>query len=229
VVTANVVDQARAAYDRNAWREARDLFAAADDLGPEDLERLAFSAYLTGQRDSAAEALEKAHHSFIESRAVARGARCAFWLGMILMQRGDHARSGGWFARAQHILDEQSLDCVERGYLRVPAGLQALASGDHEASYRTFADMTAHADRFGDTDLRALGMLGQGQSLIARGDATEGMARLDETMVAVTTGEVSPIIAGIIYCATIIACRDVFDIRRAQEWTSELSRWCATH
>jgi ATP/maltotriose-dependent transcriptional regulator MalT len=229
VVTANVVDQARAAYDRNAWREARDLFAAADDLGPEDLERLAFSAYLTGQRDSAAEALEKAHHAFIESHSVARGARCAFWLGMILMQRGDHARGGGWFARAQHILDEQSLDCVELGYLRVPAGLHALASRDHDASYRTFADIKAHADRFGDVDLRALGMLGQGQSLIARGDAIEGLAMLDETMVAVTTGEVSPIIAGIIYCATIIACREAFDVRRAQEWTSELSRWCATH
>ena len=229
MVAANVVDQARAAFDRDAWREARDLFAAADDLGPEDLERLAFSAYLTGQVDSAAEALEKAHHSFIESGPVARGVRCAFWLGMILMQRGDHARAGGWFARAQHILDEQSLDCVELGYLRVPAGLQALVSGDHEASYRTFVEITAHADRFGDPDLRALGMLGRGQSLIARGDAPEGMAMLDETMVAVTTGKVSPLVTGIVYCGTIIACRDAFDIRRAQEWTSELSRWCATH
>jgi ATP/maltotriose-dependent transcriptional regulator MalT len=229
VVTVNVVDQAREAFDRNAWREAHDLFTATDDLGPEDLERLAFAAYLTGQADSAADALERAHHSFIESGAVARGVRCAFWLGMTLMQRGDHARGGGWFARAQHILDEQSLDCVELGYLRVPAALQALASGDHETSFRAFADITAHADRFGDPNLRALGMLGQGQSLIARGDATEGMAMLDETMVAVTTGEVSPIIAGIVYCATIIACRDAFDIRRAREWTSELSRWCATH
>src|SRR5690606_6307937 len=30
-------------------------------------------------------------------------------------------------------------------------------------------------------------------------------------------------------CATIIACQQVFDVRRAQEWTAELSRWCATH
>ena len=229
MVTTDVIAQARDAFERNAWREARELFAAADDLAPEDLERLAFAAYLTGQVDSAAEALERAHHSFVESGAAAGGVRCAFWLGMILMQRGDHARSGGWFARAQHILDEQSLDCVELGYLLVPAGLQALASGDYEASYRTFADITAHANRFGDADLRALGMLGRGQSLIARGDAIKGLAMLDETMVAVTTGEVSPIIAGIIYCATIIACREAFDVRRAQEWTSELSRWCATH
>ena len=91
-----------------------------------------------------------------------------------------------------------------------------------------FGEVARIADRFGDSDLIALSRLGRGQALVAMGEAHRGVAMLDEAMVAVTTGDVSPVAAGIVYCAVIIACRDTFDWRRAQEWTVALSRWCAT-
>ena len=63
--------------------------------------------------------------------------------------------------------------------------------------------------------------------LVMAGAIREGIALLDETMLAVTDGDLSPIVAGIVYCGVILACRTAQDVRRAQEWTDVLTDWCA--
>ncbi|MGH3099099.1 MAG: helix-turn-helix transcriptional regulator [Streptosporangiales bacterium] len=229
-MTDDPLARGREAYQRRAWGDACNQLSVADErdlLDAEGLDLLGTAAYLTGRGDAAG-AWERAHRAFVERGEAARGVRCAFWLGLTLVLSGEHARGGGWLARAQGVLEDAGLDCVEQGYLRIPAALGALEGGDPVAACAAFDEVASIADRFGDPDLTALARLGRGQALIARGEATRGVGMLDETMLAVTAGEVSPIPAGIIYCAVIIACQKIFDMRRAQEWTAALSRWCAT-
>lgn len=223
--------QAREACERGAWLDAHEALRALDDAGEldvADLERLAVAAQLTGNDAEALAVIERVHHLHLESGVDGTGpaARWAIWLGMLHALAGNHAQGGGWLSRAARILDDAGLDVPERGFLLVPVGLQAIDRGDPEAADQAFVEVFEIARRFGDADLVVMGLLGRGQAAVAAGDMQRGAALLDEVMVAVTTGDVTPMIAGIAYCAVILACRDAFDRQRAREWTTALSRWC---
>ena len=104
----------------------------------------------------------------------------------------------------------------------------AMGKGDIESARADFEQALALAEVFVDSDLLALALLGSGQSLVQLEKSAEGVARLDEAMVGVAAGQVSPVLAGIIYCAVILICQRLFDLRRAREWTTQLDAWCAS-
>src|SRR5262245_34120321 len=222
--------RARSAFTRREWAESYRLFDAADreaPLDPDDLERLAMTAYLLG-RDEESEALHaRAHQLCLARRDTEGAARAATWLAFGLLQRGATAPAAGWFARVARILDEAHLDSVVRGYLLIPTAIHSIMSGDPAAGHATFAQVAEIASRFGDRDLASLAGNGRGRALIALGRIAEGVALLDEAMVAVIAGELTPILAGDIYCSVLEACQETFDLRRAYEWTASLAQWCA--
>ncbi len=229
MTTADALDQGRVSIDRHLWADAYAHLSDADRetaLEPEDLERLAQAAHLVGKDDECVHLLERAHHALVDSGDVERAARCAFWLGFNLMHTGDFARGGGWLARARRLLEDGERDCVELGYLLSAAAFQATMAEDYETGNATFTRAAAIGNRFGDRDLISLARMGQGRTLLHMGKIVEGLALLDEAMVAVTSGEVSPTVAGNVYCSVIEGCQEISDLRRAQEWTAALTHWC---
>jgi DNA-binding CsgD family transcriptional regulator len=223
------LERGRESYARRAWMDAYIALSEADraaPLGAEDLEMLATSAYMLGRDDDCLGGLERAYQVYLGTGEALRAVRCAFWLGINLILRGEMGRATGWLARAQRLVERETDDCVERGYLLVPVMLRHEAMGDWEAAYTTAADATEIGERFGDADLLALAVHEQGCALIQQGRVEEGLGLLDEAMVAVTAGELSPIVTGIVYCSVIAGCQEVYALRRAQEWTAALTRWC---
>src|SRR5215203_7130485 len=186
----------------------------ASPLGAEDLELLATSAFMIGRDDDFLGCLERAHHAYLDAGETLRAVRCAFWVGVNFALRGEMGRATGWLGRAQRLVEREEDDCVERGYLLVPVMLRHEAIGDWEAAYAAAADAAEIGERFGDADLLALAV------------HEEGLGLVDEAMVAVTAGELSPIVTGIVYCSVITGCQEVYALHRAQEWTAALTQWC---
>lgn len=219
----------REAHARRAWRDAHESLSRADQaspLGAEDLELLATSAYMLGHDDDFLSSLKRAYRAYLDGEEAMRAVRCAFWVGMNLALRGEMGNATGWLGRAQRLIEREEGDCVERGYLLVPVMLRHEAVGDWEAAYATASDTAEIGERFGDPDLLALAVHEQGCALIQQGRVEEGLGLLDEAMVAVTAGELSPIVTGIVYCSVIMGCQEVYALHRAREWTAALTHWC---
>jgi ATP/maltotriose-dependent transcriptional regulator MalT len=222
------LERGRAAHARGEWDDAHAALGKADaatPLEPGDLELLASAAYMIGRDDDYVEALDRAHQGHAEGGDSRRAARCAFWIGINLATRAEMSRAGGWFGRADRLLEGEG-DCAERGYLLIPGLLQQIGGRDWDAAIATAAEAAAIGERFGERDLVALVRHEQGNVLIRRGDVEEGLALLDEVMVAVVGGELSPIVTGLIYCSVIAYCHELYELRRAREWTGALTRWC---
>src|SRR3954469_1023670 len=128
MLLADALQQGRACFERQSWREAHELFTGADreaSLAPEDVDRLATCAFLLGDESASADLWARAHQEFQKRGDAEQAARCAFRIGMSLFLKGQAALASGWLSRARRVLDDASLDCAARGYLLIPEGIQA--------------------------------------------------------------------------------------------------------
>jgi DNA-binding CsgD family transcriptional regulator len=219
----------RESFGRRAWADAFAELSAADresPLEPADLERLATAAYLLGRDDDSTGLWERAHNELLSRGDAERAARCAFWLAVGLLDRGEVARGGGWIARASRLLGDGERDCAEQGYLLLLQARQRVLERDCATAYAVSERAAEIGERFGDLDLVMLARGVQGRALIGQENTAQGMTLFDEVMVAVMADAVSEMAAGLVYCLVIDTCQESFDLRRAREWTAALTHWC---
>jgi DNA-binding CsgD family transcriptional regulator len=223
----------RDAFARESWSETYQALMAADSaapLEPEDLERLAAAANLVGEDATCIDALTRAHHGFLERADSIAAARNAVRLAFTMFERPAlQSQATGWLARARRLFDECATDCADRGFLLCAEAFLRVRSNDPAGAESLFGQAVEVGARFKNRDVIALARHGQGRALLFQNRAAEGFAMLDEVMVSVTCGEVDPIISGVVYCSVLSACHDLFDLRRAKEWTTALSGWCDAH
>jgi hypothetical protein len=108
------------------------------------------AAQLVGRDDDSAVVCERAYRECLRLGDDASAARYAFWLGFGLMNRGEFACAGGWCGPARRLLDDGQHDCVERGYLLMPDGVQSFLEGDAAAAHATFCQAALIGERFRD-------------------------------------------------------------------------------
>jgi class 3 adenylate cyclase len=224
----DVLVAGRDALERHAWDEAYDTLDRADRQGglpPEGLQLLAEAAWFSSRPDVVLEALERASKAYLDAGDPASAAMMAFRAAEQHAMRLEMPMAGGWIARAEQLVAGDPAAPVH-GHLAYMRGSIALHVRDFEAAVVCFDEVLAISSRTGDRDLYAKSLHDKGRSLCWQGRFAEGLALMDEAMVAAVAGDLNPPAAGYVYCSMIDVCSRLGDYRRSAEWTEATARLC---
>lgn len=225
---AQCLNVARDAFARGDWGAAFEAFQAAralGDLPADDWFALADSAWWLGLVDESLNAWEEAYRLYLRGAQPRRAAMSAMYLAAHSSERGDVATGSGWMSRMQRLLHDAP-EGAEHGYPLYFETFAAMGSGELEGAADSARRMQEMGRRFDDPNLVALGVVGEGRAMIKQGRVAEGLALLDESMLAALSDELHPVWTGAVYCHLMDACRELAELRRASEWTHAAERWC---
>ena len=228
VVIPDAILAARAASEGHAWAEAFDAFRALDAIEPlaaADLERLAEASFFVAQPDIETEARERAFAAYEAEGNPTRAAFIAINLARTYGYAGKGAIANVWVKRAERIIGVEG-DTPIHGYLALAHSERARSMGDLELATQLAERMIAISEGATDPDLRAYALTNLGGLKIANGDASDGVALMEEASLSAVNGELTPFATGITACRVIGACRDLTDYGRASEWIEATERYC---
>lgn len=226
------VDSLTGARDARAQQDWQACFDALEDAGQQHLEAveadrldlLADAAWWLGRLDRCVDARERAYLLYDELRDDRRAGQCAVWLYEHHCFRASPAIAGGWLRRARRALEADE-DCAEFGALLLREAEAAHGGGDLKVAAGLAQRGVDLGRRLRCADLEAEALQTLGRVLIDWGRPAEGLALLDDAMLFVLDGHLSPYSTGKVYCSLISACEQLSDLARAAEWTAATARW----
>lgn len=219
---------AREALAEHRWPDACDAFQVADEAGyleRHDFDGYGEAAWWTGQLTTAIRARERAFAAHLAAGDPQRAASAALAVANDYGHRLQHSLATGWVRRAERLL-EGFPESVEHAWLARSRLSTALGRGDLDVALAEADKVMSIGQRLGSRDIEALGLQDKGRVLVARGEVDEGLALLDEAVVAAVSNELSPYNTAIVYCNATVACQDLADYRRAVEFADAAREWC---
>lgn len=217
----------RAAAARD-WRSVRHLFGKLAGHDAEALELEGEAAWWLGDLAGCTAARERAYAAREASGDSIGAARLAMLLSDNNLFAGRNAVANGWLRRARRLLAGQP-DSLEHGNLALREGERLHGQGAFERASGQFEAAISCARRFADADLEADGLQAMGRVLISMGRPQEGLACLDEAMLAAARGHLGAYTTGKVYCSLMSACEELGETARVREWSEEASRWATEH
>jgi DNA-binding NarL/FixJ family response regulator len=225
----DAIERGEAALVAGDWEAARDAFssAVATDPAAEALDGLGRTLWWLGDVDGAIEHRERAYVSMRNRADVAEAARIALWLAREYREAvGNEPASSGWLARAEGLLRDAE-PAVAHGWLELTKGSRAFDPADmrrHAEAARAVA--TEHVDP--SLEASALALLGR--ALLLAGEFDDGISALDESMVAITGGEVrDPVVFGDVCCVVTLAAEEAGELERLMRWQEVIETYLSRH
>ncbi len=229
---SDLLEEGRKAHIAHRWDVAyTSLNAASQTIGleSEDLRRLGDSAFWSGHTEEAVTIKEKVYGKLVNEDKDQAAALTALDLAFLYKYRLATAVSKAWLARAEGLVSD-AVDTEAYGYLlRFKSDVAFDSEGDPVKAITLADDVIACGKALGNRSIEALGLMDKGRFLVAMGRIEEGMALVDESMVAAVSGELDPDATGRNYCNMLSVCDQVSDYQRAAEWSEAAEAWCKEH
>jgi class 3 adenylate cyclase len=229
---SRLVSEARAAFQAKRWEETRGLLTrveANQSLTGSEHDMLGNALWWLGRQDEMISRFESAFNAYLAEG----NPQAATMAAVLLSEAQKHALapdvSRAWERKAERLLEEDAdADSIARGHLlRWQAVREIEETHDFERAMELTGKVMEIARMKEDGNLEALALQDQGRILVATGDVANGLALMDQAMLAAMAGDVTPMVVGRSYCNMLAVCEQTGDIRRAGQWSEAADRWCA--